>query len=51
MAVAAAEDEYVLEAVKVAKEQGLADSILVGDEKKIRKLADFNKGFLEKRLR
>ena len=39
MAVAAAEDEYVLEAVKVAKEQGLADSILVGDEKKIRKIA------------
>ena len=39
MAVAAAEDEYVLEAVKVAKEQGLADSILVGDEKKIRQLA------------
>ena len=39
MAVAAAEDEYVLEAVKVAKEQGLAESILVGDEKKIRQLA------------
>ena len=39
MAVSAAEDEYVLEAVKVAKEQGLADSILVGDEKKIRQLA------------
>ena len=39
MAVATAEDEYVLEAVKVAKEQGLADSILVGDEKKIRQLA------------
>ena len=39
MAVAAAEDEYVLEAVKIAKEQGLAESILVGDEKKIRKIA------------
>ena len=39
MAVAAAEDEYVLEAVKIAKEQGLAESILVGDEKKIRQLA------------
>ena len=39
MAVAAAEDEYVLEAVKIAKEQGLAESILVGDEKKIRQIA------------
>ena len=39
MAVAAAEDEYVLEAVKIAKEQGLAESILVGDEKKIRQMA------------
>jgi phosphate butyryltransferase len=39
MAVAAAEDEYVLESIKVAKEQGLADSILVGDEKKIREIA------------
>ena len=39
MAIAAAEDEYVLEAVKIAKEQGLAESILVGDEKKIRQIA------------
>ena len=39
MAVAAAEDEYVLESVKIAKEEGLAESILVGDEKKIRELA------------
>ena len=39
IAVAAAEDEYVLESVKIAKEQGLAESILVGDEKKIRQLA------------
>ena len=39
IAVAAAEDEYVLESIKVAKEQGLADSILVGDEKKIREIA------------
>ena len=29
----------VLEALKIAKEEGLADSILVGDEKKIRELA------------
>ena len=39
IAVAAAEDEYVLESIKIAKEQGLADSILVGDEKKIREIA------------
>ena len=39
MAVAAAEDEYVLESVKIDKEEGLAESILVGDEKKIRELA------------
>ena len=39
MSIAAAEDEYVLEAVKIAKEQGLAESILVGDEKKIREIA------------
>ena len=39
IAVAAAEDEYVLEAIKIAKEEGLADSILVGDEKKIREMA------------
>ena len=39
MAIAAAEDEYVLESVKIAKEQGLAESILVGDEKKIRQIA------------
>ena len=39
MAVAAAEDEYALESVKLAKEEGLAESILVGDEKKIRELA------------
>ena len=39
MAVAAAEDEYVLESIKIAKEQGIADSILVGDEKKIREIA------------
>ena len=31
VAVAVAQDENVLEAVKVAKERGIADSILVGD--------------------
>ena len=39
ISVAAAEDDNVLEAIKIAKEQGLADSILVGDEKKIREIA------------
>ena len=39
ISVAAAEDDAVLEALKIAKEEGLADSILVGDEKKIRELA------------
>lgn len=40
VAVAVAEDEPVLEAVKAAKEQGIADAILVGDEAKIREIAD-----------
>ena len=39
VAVAVAEDEPVLEAVKAAKEQGIADAILVGDEAKIREIA------------
>jgi len=39
IAVAAAEDDNVLEAVKIAKDEGIADSILVGDEKKIKELA------------
>ena len=39
VAVAAAQDEAVLEAVKAAKAQGIADAILVGDESKIRKIA------------
>ena len=39
IAVAAAEDDFVLEAIKIAKEEGLAESILVGDEKKIRDIA------------
>ena len=39
VAVAAAQDEAVLEAVKEAKAQGIADAILVGDEKKIRDIA------------
>ncbi|MCR5655696.1 MAG: phosphate butyryltransferase, partial [Lachnospiraceae bacterium] len=36
VSVAVAQDEHVLEAVKVAKERKIADAILVGDEDKIR---------------
>lgn len=39
VAVAVAQDEPVLEAVKAAKEKGIADAILVGDESKIREIA------------
>ena len=39
VAVSVAQDEAVLEAVKAAKEQGIADAILVGDETKIREIA------------
>lgn len=39
LAVAVAQDAAVLEAVKAAKERGIADSILVGDEAKIREIA------------
>lgn len=40
VAVAVAQDEPVLEAIKLAKEKGIADAILVGDMKKIKKIAD-----------
>ncbi len=39
VAVAVAQDAPVLEAVKAAKEKGIADAILVGDEEKIREIA------------
>lgn len=39
VAVAVAQDEPVLEAVKAAKEQGIANAILVGDEKTIKEIA------------
>ena len=39
VAVAVAQDDAVLEAVKAAKERGIADAILVGDETKIRAIA------------
>ena len=39
VAVAVAEDEPVLEAVKAAKEKGIADAILVGDDEKIKEIA------------
>ncbi|MDV4149232.1 phosphate butyryltransferase [Clostridium sp. AL.422] len=40
VAVAVAQDEPVLEAIKLAKEKGIADAILVGDEEEIRKIAE-----------
>lgn len=39
VAIAAAQDSAVLEAVKEAKARGIADAILVGDEPKIREIA------------
>lgn len=39
VAVAVAQDEHVLTAVKAAKERKIADAILVGDEAKIREIA------------
>lgn len=39
IAVAAAQDSAVLEAVKEASAQGIADAVLVGDETKIREIA------------
>lgn len=39
VAVSVAQDTAVLEAVKEAKKQGIADAILVGDESKIREIA------------
>ena len=39
IAIAAAQDEAVLEAVKAAKERGIAEAVLVGDEAKIREIA------------
>lgn len=38
LSVAVAQDEAVLEAVKAAKERGIADSILVGDAEKIKEI-------------
>lgn len=39
LSVAVAQDKAVLEAVKAAKERGISDAILVGDEAKIREIA------------
>lgn len=39
ISVAVAQDEPVLEAVKIARERGIADAVLVGDEEKIREIA------------
>lgn len=40
VAVAVAQDDAVLEAVKAAKERNIAEAILVGDEDKIKEVAD-----------
>ena len=40
VAVAVAQDEPVLEAVKKAKQKGIADAVLVGDTTEIRKIAE-----------
>ena len=40
VAVSVAQDSAVLEAVRAAKERGIADAVLVGDEAKIREIAD-----------
>lgn len=40
VAVAVAQDEPVLEAIKLAKEKGIADAILVGDKNEIEKIAE-----------
>ena len=39
LSVAVAQDKAVLEAVKAAKERGIADAILVGDEARINEIA------------
>ena len=39
ISVAAAEDSNVLEAVAIAKEKGIADAVLVGNEEKMKKIA------------
>lgn len=40
VAVAVAQDEPVLEAIKEAKDDGIADAILVGDKEKIKNIAE-----------
>ncbi len=46
LAVAAAEDEVILEAVKIAEQDGLVEPVLIGDENKIKqKLQAVNYGF------
>ena len=43
VAVAVAQDSAVLEAVAAAKERGIAEAILVGDEDKIKEVAEADK--------
>ncbi|MBR2191386.1 MAG: phosphate butyryltransferase, partial [Eubacterium sp.] len=47
VAVACAQDDAVLEAVKAAKERNIADVILVGDEQKIKTIASVLKMHIE----
>ena len=47
VAVACAQDDAVLEAVKAAKERNIADAILVGDEQKIKTIASVLKMHIE----
>ena len=37
--ITVSEDEDVLEAIRIDKQEGIADSILVGDENKINEIA------------
>ena len=37
--ITVSEDEDVLEAIKIDKQEGIADSILVGDKNKIKEIA------------
>ena len=51
VSVAVAEDDAVLEAVQAARDQGIADAILVGDEEKIRRIgASLNMNMDEYRI-
>ena len=50
VAVAVAQDEPVLQAIRDAKNQGIADAILVGDKEEIEKIEHFSKKKIEMEL-